>query len=350
MTGVWQDLGAGAFGLDGPESPGCYGSEGTVSMQAGSPVRPFEPPRGGVVTGPRPVLRVSYEGSGGTLFVLVFKNLLLTLVTLGIYLPWARTERRKYLWQNIDVGGHRLRYHGTGIELLKGYAKVLAGYVVFFGVPLAIQQVDKNIGLVVQGVFVLALLAVLPLVIWGSQRYRLSRTSLRNVRFGLDPESGAFFREFMKCGALVLLTFGIYGPIFRNRVHGFMMRRTRYGTEPFGYDGPNGEAFKITAFGMLLNAVTLGIYFPWYIARLARFRVEHTTFMGARGRLELTGGDVFLILLASTFGIVLTFGIAFPWITTYVMRTFASKISFVGDIDFTRVARHASGYPFTGFA
>ena len=56
--------------------------------------------------------RTSYHGTGQALFALVFKNLLLTILSVGCYLPWARTERRKYLWQNVEFDGHRLRYTG----------------------------------------------------------------------------------------------------------------------------------------------------------------------------------------------------------------------------------------------
>ena len=66
---------------------------------------------------PLPRLELRYVGTGGGLFFVVAKNLLLTLVTLGIYLPWARTERRKYLCQNIEVGGSgtQLGFVGTMI-------------------------------------------------------------------------------------------------------------------------------------------------------------------------------------------------------------------------------------------
>ena len=42
-------------------------------------------------------LPFQYHGDGGSLFVLLLKNVLLTLITLGIYLPWAKTARRQYL-------------------------------------------------------------------------------------------------------------------------------------------------------------------------------------------------------------------------------------------------------------
>lgn len=288
------------------------------------------------------VLTIRYHGTGGGLFVLVLKNLLLTLVTLGIYLPWARTERRKYLWQNIDVGGHRLRYHGTGAELLIGYLKVLGAYVLLFGVPFGISLVDKMAGLVAQGIAGLALILVIPFAIYGAQKYRLSRTSLRGVRFGLEPGAGEYWKKFVLGYLLVIVTLGFWFPTWQNRLHAFTMKRMRYGSEAFDYDGKDGEAFRIHMVGLLLSIVTLGIYMPWWTARQARFRTSSTCFQGARGRFELTGGDVFKMFSLAILGTVLTVGIAFPWIWTWILRTMTSKMSFVGAIDFSRIERRAT--------
>src|SRR5262249_36989146 len=120
-------------------------------------------------------------------FTLVFKNLLLTLVTLGLYLPWARTERRKYLWQNIAFDGHRLRYHGTGRELIAGYLKVGLGYLVLIIAPMVLTKIHKQAGLIAQIVGFLILFPLIPIAIYGSRRYLLGRTSLRGIRFGLEP-------------------------------------------------------------------------------------------------------------------------------------------------------------------
>lgn len=106
---------------------------------------------------------VRYHGTGGGLFVIVFENLLLTIVTFGVYLPWARTERRKYLWQNLEFDRHRLRYHGTGREMLMGYLKVLAGYLAFLGLPAAVAQTNPKAAPIVQLVLLLILLPLIPI-------------------------------------------------------------------------------------------------------------------------------------------------------------------------------------------
>jgi uncharacterized membrane protein YjgN (DUF898 family) len=285
---------------------------------------------------------MSYHGTGQTLFALVFKNLLLTIVTLGCYLPWARTERRKYLWQNFEFDGHRLRYHGTGREMAFGYLKVALGYVVLLGIPAALARIDRVAGIVAQIVSVVILIPLLPLAIYGSRRYLLGRSSLRGVRFGLEPGAGGYLKVFVTGLLLTIVTFGIYGPVMQNSLRRYVTERSRFGSVPFGYDGENRTAWKISMKGLFLSVVTLGLYYPWFIAERARFRAESTFIQRARGRLDLSGTDVFWLLLVSVLGTILTAGIAFPWITTRVLRTVSSKLSFVGNLDYGAIEQRAA--------
>lgn len=289
-------------------------------------------------------IRLGYMGSGQALFVLVFKNLLLTLVTLGGYLPWARTERRKFLLQNTEVDGHRFRYHGTGQEMFLGYLKVLGAYVVLFGIPAILTQIDPVTGTIAQVIGSLALLPVIPLAIYGSRRYLLGRTSLRNIRFGLERGAGGYFKEFVLGGLLTIITLGLYAPVLQNRLKKYMTEHSRFGSAAFGYDGPNGKAWTITMKGLFLTAVTLGFYYPWFAAELARFHAAHTYFQGARFRLDLSGGTMFKLLLVSAFGLLFSLGIAFPWITTYVLQTYLSRLTLEGSVDYLAIAqRDVSG-------
>jgi uncharacterized membrane protein YjgN (DUF898 family) len=265
----------------------------------------------------------------------------LTLVTLGLYLPWARTERRKYLWQNIAFDGHRLRYHGTGKELVAGYLKVGLGYLVLIVAPLVLSKIDKRAGLVAQGVGLTILIPLIPIAIYGSRRYLLGRTSLRNIRFGLERGAAGYLGIFVGGFLLTAITLGLYGPVMQNNLRRYMTERTRYGSAAFGYDGSGSRAFSIAMKGGVLSLVTLGLYYPWFIAEMACFHVESTFIHGARGRLDLTGKDVFWILAASIFGTLFSFGLAFPWISTYVVRTVVSKVSFVGEIDYAAIEQRS---------
>jgi uncharacterized membrane protein YjgN (DUF898 family) len=286
-------------------------------------------------------LALAYRGEGSDLFLIMLKNLFLTLVTLGIYTPWARTTKRGYLWKQVEIGGDRLDYTGTGKELFFGYLKVLGCYVVFFLIPQGVGRIARPAGLALQLLGVLAVAVVLPFAVYWSRRYLLGRTRWRGIRFGLAGEARDFAKIWFVSGLLTVVTLGLYGPIFSNRVYGALIRNTRYGSAAFTYDGRDGEAFKIAIKGWLLSAITLGIYFPWYVAAIRRFRFAHTRLDHASGTLTLTGGLVWKLALVNLFGAAFTLGIALPWLMTYTLRTVLARLTFEGAIDFSRITQQA---------
>eukprot|EP01041_Mallomonas_annulata_P027255 gene27255-48802_t len=56
---------------------------------------------------------IAFTGSGSEYFRIWIVNLLLMLVTLGIYFPWAKARRLRYFMGNTLVGGQPLGFHGN---------------------------------------------------------------------------------------------------------------------------------------------------------------------------------------------------------------------------------------------
>jgi uncharacterized membrane protein YjgN (DUF898 family) len=143
---------------------------------------------------------------------IAFTNLLLSIVTLGVYSFWARTRTRRYLWSHTRFIDERLEWTGTGKELLIGY--IMAFFLVI--VPLGLSN------LIVQGVvmrghaglggLILVLLYFFILYLTGvavfrAIRYRLSRTFWHGIRGGSDEQGlGYGFASLWRSlvGALVL--------------------------------------------------------------------------------------------------------------------------------------------------
>jgi uncharacterized membrane protein YjgN (DUF898 family) len=283
--------------------------------------------------------RLRFHGTGNSLFLLILKNVLLTLLTVGIYAAWAKTERRKFIWQNTEFHGQRFLYRGTGQELFIGYLKVAAGYAVFLLVPMIVRQFSTTAAIAMQGVFVLGLLWLIPFAVYWSHAYLLSRTSWRGVSFALAPGAKTFAKAFIVGYLLTLLTLGLYAPIWMNRMHAITLQRTSFGNLPFRYEGKDSEVWKMSIKGFLLSIVTLGVYYFWFLAALGRYRMEHTYLGNARGRSTLQGGESFRLGLIYIFGTTLTLGLAFPWIVCYSLRNVLDKMSFEGEIDFARVGK-----------
>src|SRR5436190_10867528 len=138
-----------------------------------------EPVRAQATTG-----KFEFSGDGFALGMLCFKLVLLSVLTLGIYSFWGRTEIRRYLWSSTRFAGQPLAYHGTPIELLKGWLLFITGAAVLYGglILASIYLGSRNSIWPAIGMAIVSAM-ILPLAIHGAVRYRWSRTSWQGRRF-----------------------------------------------------------------------------------------------------------------------------------------------------------------------
>ena len=69
---------------------------------------------------------VRFTGSWREYLPIAATNVLLTIVTLGVYRFWATARQRRYLWSRTEVIGDRLEWSGTGKEMFIGFLMVMA--------------------------------------------------------------------------------------------------------------------------------------------------------------------------------------------------------------------------------
>lgn len=135
----------------------------------------------------------SFDGTWREFAPIAFTNLLLTIVTLGIYRFWATTRERRYLWARTRFIDERLEWTGTGLELFIGFVIVvfllfLPFLFVQFGLQALIMRgYGALAGFAVLGIY-LSLLYLYGLARFRALRYRLSRTWWRGIRGGSDSQ------------------------------------------------------------------------------------------------------------------------------------------------------------------
>src|SRR6187549_4298956 len=82
-----------------------------------------------------PVARLNvpfeFRATGGEYFRIWIVNLLLTIVTLGIYSAWAKVRRLRYFYGSTLLDGASFEYHGRPIAILKGRIIAFAAYLLF---------------------------------------------------------------------------------------------------------------------------------------------------------------------------------------------------------------------------
>lgn len=287
-----------------------------------------------------------FEGSGNQMALVLLKNFLLMVLTLGIYRPWARTHFRRYIWSHVLFANDRGTYDGTGRELFNGWALLVAYTIGFLFVTrilfmlLSFFLPTELTALLISIATGAVYLFVFSVATYSGFRYRLSRTQWRQIRFGADRNK-AMAKEFsilyIKGAVLTGLTLGLYYPYFKNNIHGYLVNRARIGNKNFRYDGNNSEYARLYWTQMLLCLITLGIYTPWYIQKTLQFRLEHTFLDQAHFGMDLKGKQLLIYGLSSYLLLLLTFGLASPWIISWGYRLFVDHIYLDGSVDFESI-------------
>ena len=62
--------------------------------------------------------QLTFSGTAGEYFRIWIVNVCLTVITLGIYSPWAKVRRMKYLYRSTHLAGGSFDYHASPVAIL----------------------------------------------------------------------------------------------------------------------------------------------------------------------------------------------------------------------------------------
>ena len=310
-------------------------------VQAASP-RQWRLPSAG--SAPGGIRRLSFHGSGGSLFGIHIVNVLLTFITLGIYYFWAKVRVRSYLLSQSEFEGDRFSYHGTGKELLIGWLKAM----LVFGVPVGLlanapELLEAGVKVrVVAGILVYFIVAVfVPIAMVGARRYRLSRTAWRGIRFSFRGRVWDFVKLFVGGTLLSFITLGLYTPFFATKRQGFMVSHSHFGNRKFDFDGRGRDLFSPYLVAILLTLPTLGLCWIWFAARKRRYFWDHTSVSAARFHSTVTGGALLGLYVGNLLLLIVTLGLAWPWVKCRNARFAFRYLTLEGPLDVTGIQQEA---------
>ena len=126
-----------------------------------------------------------FTGTTREYFGIWIVNVLLTILTLGIYSAWAKVRRQRYFYGNTRLAGAAFEYHARPVQILVGRIIVL--------VLIAAYNVALNFVPVVGGLIAVGLIFAIPWFIMRGLRFSARVTSYRNVRF---DHTGTYWGAF----------------------------------------------------------------------------------------------------------------------------------------------------------
>ncbi|RXJ70549.1 hypothetical protein CS022_22980 [Veronia nyctiphanis] len=147
--------------------------------------------------------RLAFHGRAGEFFGIWIVNIVLSVITLGIYSAWAKVRTKKYFYGNTELAGDRFDYHATPIQILIGRVIAFALFVTW----IIVQNVSVTWTMIGLGAFLLAL----PLLARNNARFDARMTSYRNVRFNFTGSLvGAYIALLLRPLLLPAFLAGIF--------------------------------------------------------------------------------------------------------------------------------------------
>ena len=314
---------------------------------------------------------VEFHGTAKEYFGIWIVNVLLSIVTLGIYGAWAKVRDKKYFYGNTFIDGQNFDYHASGKQ-------IFIGRLIVFGALLALSA-SQFVSIALYGVLFLVLIILLPWIICRALLFNARVTSYRNVRFDFDGKYGGAFVSYFLLPFVSAFTAYFLSPVVTQNQQEFTIRNHKYGNRAFDFRSDVGPYFKayFIAFGMgfvlliLVSFLTFGalaggnalsqlanldtsnpeamaryyiaffaIYiaffigivpaFLFYRARIRNLAYNNTTLDERhRFRSEVRARDYIGIALSNAVIVLLTIGFMMPWARVRMARYLASKTTLI---------------------
>jgi uncharacterized membrane protein YjgN (DUF898 family) len=199
-------------------------------------------------------------------------GIILTIVTLGIYLAWFIRDIVRFFVNNTSYDSAQFKFRGSGLKLLGIIiVTLLVPMIIFFAFAF------KLILLMATGNYLYRMLFnTLEVLIFSPYIYFVYQWNVdveyKQYVINWRTEGWPSILKIAQENLLMMITFYIYFPLAYIRLYGYFMNRTvaDSGTRvlQFGFDSTDMDDFVLIWKETLLTIVTLGVYFPWAICNI----------------------------------------------------------------------------------
>lgn len=183
-----------------------------------------------------------FSGTAAEYFGIWIVNLLLSVVTLGIYTAWAKVRRLRYFYGNSWLDGHNFEYHAPPLRILTGRV-IVVGALVAYNLLLSLSPVFAAL--------IVPYLLAFPWLLNKSMAFNARMTSYRNVRFNFRGTYWGAFAAFVAMPIAMIASLGLLAPVASRLASNYIGRHLGYGTARFATDAPLGALYANLAMTVL---------------------------------------------------------------------------------------------------
>ena len=228
--------------LQQKEPPDTPEKESRITTDTPPPISPLpkekqEMPPGPGTAGDRKNLPFTFTGNGSEYFKIWIVNIVLSVLTLGIYSAWAKVRRKQYFYGNTRVNDTSFNYLANPVTILKGRVIVFIGFVIYS----TINNFFPSIG-------PLILLLMLPLLPWfviKALSFNARNSAIQNIRFTFNGTYWDAFKVYILWPILLPFTLGLIYPYLLYRQKKFLIENSTYGTTPFAFHAVPKDYYRI---------------------------------------------------------------------------------------------------------
>ena len=282
--------------------------ERPTGADSGSPP-PFSPP-----------IPFQFSGTPGEYFRIWVVNLLLSVITLGLYSPWAKVRRLRYFYGSTSVNGASFTYHASPVAILRGrlvtYGVLITAFAIGYFSPDAGQVLYILLGLCWPAVMVKAL------------RFRNRNSGYRGIRFDFDGDYREAYRVYLWLGALMVPTLGLIYPYVLNEQQKFVVGNTRYGTSPFRIELTTGPFIQIFVRGVALLIgliIVAGVFYFVAVMAIAGMGLD----LGSPDDPDAIAAGAALLSILMLILLFAVFGVVYVYFQTAVRNLVLNNVALV---------------------
>lgn len=284
-----------------------------------------------------------YNGKIGGLYKIWVINVLLSIVTLGIYAFWGKTRTRRYIAACTQLHQDRFEYTGTGGELFRGFLRAIPILIVVY---LPFMLFDPNQDPWVS-FFALPIFILYFAGMYAAMRYRLSRTIWRGIRGHLGGSAFGYAFRAIGCTIANVFTLGLFIPYFDMVLYRYFVGHAKFGSQQATFVR-EGSLTRVHIITWLLALPTAMLSRFWYRAALLRHQYGCTHIGSIHLQSTYTGGSLLWLFFSNLFILTFTFGFGTPIVIHRNMRYFTSHTHIAGELDSLTVAQSAEPLKHSG--
>ena len=217
---------------------------------------------------------VDFTGTYKEFVRVILLGLLLSIITLGIYIPWFIRNIHRFIINNSSLNSSDFSFQGKGGRLFVIFLLALI-IPIFIITILMFKQFhqDGEYGIESPNSFLNRLIMILIMIPF---YYLINkwRVNINYKNYNISWETnfwdacGKIFLEVL----LTAITFGLYYPLALLRLYKYFIERTvalsAENKKRFGFDADYLNDFLFLWGQILLTIITLGIYYPWALSKV----------------------------------------------------------------------------------